>query len=114
MLWKGRPVTKGRPRLGRRRRVYTPQATLDFENSIAEAWDEQVGETFDGPVWMDVVIGSDWIYVDVYEILESVRPKYIQGDIDNYVKAISDGLNGHAYLDDKQIHMLTAGFSREP
>lgn len=30
------------------------------------------------------------------------------GDIDNYLKAVWDGLNGHAFADDKQIHVVYA------
>lgn len=30
------------------------------------------------------------------------------GDIDNYLKAVWDGLNGHAFTDDKQIHTVYA------
>lgn len=115
MLWRGRPVTKGRPRLGRRRKAYTPARTVEFENSIHAEWIKQhPGETFPKgvPVGMTVIIGSDFVEVDVYELETGVRPKYVTGDIDNYVKAISDGLNGAAYYDDKQIHRIEVWFDR--
>lgn len=62
---------------------------------------------------MTIEIGSDHIWVDVYELEEPHRPKYVQGDVDNYVKAISDGLNGAAYKDDKQVHYIDVRFTRE-
>lgn len=114
MIWWGRAKTKGRPRLGRRRRAYTPAQTLEFEAKIREAWVEQHGDTpYDGPVGMTVEIGSDWVTVDVYELEESHRPKYITGDLDNYHKAIQDALNKVAYIDDKQVHYLDLRFSRQ-
>lgn len=114
MIWRGRPITKGRPRLGRRRKAYTPEATVQFEASIRQAWLEQHGnEPLEGPVGMTVEIGSDHIYVDVYELEEPHRPKYVRGDADNYLKAISDGLNGAAYQDDKQVHYVDLRFTKE-
>ena len=114
-----RPVTKGRPRLTRRkikgqRRVYTPHNTVVFEKAIRNAWEEQHKDepALTGPVSMTVIIGSDWIEVQVEELEESHRPRYVQGDIDNYVKSISDGLNGVAYKDDKQVHHLEVWFEK--
>ena len=114
-----RPVTKGRPRLSRRkiagkRRVYTPHNTVVFEKAIRDAWEEQHKDEapLTGPVSMTVVIGSDWVEVRIEELVESHRPRYVQGDIDNYVKSISDGLNGVAYKDDKQVHHLEVWFEK--
>lgn len=115
-----RPVTKGRPRLTRRkikgqRRVYTPHSTVVFEQAIREAWvaQHQDEPPLVGPVAMTIVIGTDWVEVQVEELEQGHRPKYVQGDIDNYVKAISDGLNGVAYKDDKQVHFVQAWFERQ-
>lgn len=121
MILRGtRPVTKGRPRLtrkryGGKRRAYTPHNTVQFEAKVREAWLEQhVGEEpFTTPVSVRLIIGSDWVEVDIQELDESYRPKYVQGDMDNYFKAVADGLNGVAYLDDKQIHHIEAWFSKE-
>ncbi len=30
----------------------------------------------------------------------------LRGDVDNYAKSILDGLNGVAFQDDKQVHIL--------
>ena len=31
----------------------------------------------------------------------------LRGDVDNYIKSVSDALNGVAYEDDRQIHKLS-------
>ena len=62
---------------------------------------------------MRIVIHSEGITIEVWELEDSYRPKYVQGDVDNYCKAISDGLNGHAYLDDKQVHHMEVFFTKE-
>jgi Holliday junction resolvase RusA-like endonuclease len=112
---RGRPVTKGRPRLGRRRRAYTPAKTVAYEQLVAEQWSEQNPEhtPYEGPVALEMVIGSDYVQVEVFELETSSRPKYVTGDIDNYLKSVGDGLNGHAYVDDKQVHMITVFLSKE-
>ena len=115
MFWRGRPRTKQRPRLGRRRKAYTPAATIEFENTIKQAWIDQHPdeEPFEGPVGMSVEIGCDHIEVHVWELEESHRPKFVTGDMDNYQKSIQDALNGTAYKDDKQVHYLDLRLTKE-
>lgn len=36
----------------------------------------------------------------------SLKPAFLRGDIDNYAKAILDGLNKVAYEDDKLVYKL--------
>lgn len=109
-----RPQTKQRPRLGKRRKAYTPKPTHDYERQVKEAWIEQEGYTqFAGPVGMSVVIRQDHVEIEVWELEESHRPKGIRGDIDNYLKCISDGLNGAAYLDDRQVHYIDLRFEKD-
>jgi Holliday junction resolvase RusA-like endonuclease len=97
--------------LGRKRKAYTPAATLEFEAAIKAAWIEQEGdEPFEGPVGMTVEIGSNHVEVEVHELAESHRPKHVRGDLDNYHKSIQDGLNGVAYRDDRQVHYIDLRF----
>ena len=112
---RGRPVTKGRPRLGRRRRAFTPARTIAYETLVADEWDRQNegNEPLTGPLGCRFIIGSEGVEVEIWELEQSFRPKYVTGDIDNYLKSLSDGLNGHAYVDDKQIHHLESFFTKE-
>ena len=100
----GRPTPKGRPRLGRRGRVFTPEKTLIAEAAIRETWD---GPLWEGPVWIEVCFYPDHTTVTVGESTDQPVCK-LRGDIDNYVKTLMDGLNGVAWLDDKQVYKVVA------
>lgn len=93
-----KPIAKGRPRLGRRGRVFTPQRTLDAEAAIAAAWD---GPKFDGPLKVEIEFGYDYMVVHVAKYPEG--SSRLRGDVDNYIKTVLDGLNGVAWEDDKQV-----------
>lgn len=110
-----RAVTKGRPRLGRRRKAFTPAKTVEFETAIGQAWKSAYPELepLVGPLGCQITVMSNHIHVIVWELEESHRPKYIQGDVDNYVKSILDGLNTNAFVDDKQIHHFEVMLSKE-
>lgn len=103
----GRPVPKGRPRLGRRGRVFTPEKTLDAESRIRGAWLGAEGPIFEGPVCVDVTFSEVETVITVTEDTETESSK-LRGDIDNYVKTVMDGLNNAAWNDDKQVHSITA------
>jgi crossover junction endodeoxyribonuclease RusA len=99
---KTKPKVKQRPRMTRRGRAYTPKQTLEFESIIREAWN---GPQFESFVSVDIVLYKDKIKITITE--ESPEKKSsLRGDIDNYAKAILDGLNKAAYLDDRQIVKL--------
>jgi len=85
----GRPVPKGRPRLGVRGRkafIYTPPATREYEKLVGWIAKCSGCKPVDGPVAVDL---------DIY-----VR---IRMDLDNVAKSVLDGLNGIAYQDDGQV-----------
>ena len=86
----GRPVPKGRPRLGvhgRKAYVYTPPKTKEYENLVG--WVARCAgcKPLDGPL--------------VVKLHLFIRGR--SGDVDNYCKSILDGLNGIAYEDDDQV-----------
>jgi len=92
----GTPVPKGRPRLGKGR-VYTPSRTRAWETELGLRWRSAFrneGRFDEGPVSVSLVF-----YV------EGKR-----GDLDNYVKAVLDGLNGIAWRDDSQVERIEAEF----
>lgn len=96
------PKSKGRPRLGRRGRVYTPIATHEAENRIADIWRSSGGPKLEGPIEIEVDFYKDSSVVVVRESMDYELSK-LRGDIDNYLKLIMDGLNGVAWDDDKQV-----------
>ena len=91
----GRPVPKGRPRLGKGGHVYTPQATRLYEFAVATLAREAFAQPLEGDVMMRLR----------FYIHGRKRP-----DIDNAIKAVADGMNGIAYKDDRQVVKVDAAF----
>lgn len=104
-----------RPRRGRKSRAYTPQATVHFENGVAEHYVANGGIHYGKiPLGISIEIHKDGMDVTVYPLECSVRPVGVRGDIDNITKAILDGLNGVAWDDDRQIELLDITFVGVP
>jgi crossover junction endodeoxyribonuclease RusA len=96
------PRSKGRPRMTRRGRVFTPKATTVAEGIIGDAYD---GPLFEGSVIVHIDYDKDGQTITV---AETSRKSKMRADIDNMVKATLDGLNGKAFNDDKQVVVLVA------
>lgn len=100
-------VSKERPRTGKGGHVYTPKRTQKFEKMVAEAGATLLRQPYTCPVK---------VWVEIREPIPKSFPKWKQeaarlrlispqvGDLDNKIKAITDGLNGVCYIDDKQIN----------
>ncbi len=99
------PKPKARPRMTRRGRVFTPKATVDYEEAVAEHWD---GPVFDGPVAVTLAYKKAGTEVTVTE-LEPAKTAS-RADLDNLVKASLDGLQrqGGAFVNDSQVRVLHA------
>lgn len=104
-----KPKAKPRPRFSRRGRAYTPQAAHDYESAIKEAWRDSNGPTFEGPVHVSVTFRKNKINVFVKEMTPDTKSA-LTGDVDNYLKALFDGLQGEdgAFVNDRQIHDISA------
>lgn len=97
----GPPVPKARPRTVRdpatgESRTFTPKRTKVYEEIIAGSY-----------------IGQKW-----YGGLVSLRVVVREGrghpaDLDNYIKIVSDALNGVAFEDDKQVVHIEAYIERD-
>ena len=84
----GRPQPKGRPRMSRKGRVYTPKETVEAEKAYAQA----VGDdppVFDGPVTVEMTFCEEATYITVRSLTEWKTP--LRGDLDNYIKLCLDG-----------------------
>jgi crossover junction endodeoxyribonuclease RusA len=100
-----RPQPKERSRTAKNGHHYTPPRTINFELTVAAEFRLQhpFHELFTGPVGMSVDI-------------QFRRPKTVKkgywhtnpGDASNIVKAIEDGLNRVAWVDDRQVADLHA------
>lgn len=87
----GRPVPKGRPRLGRGR-TYTPPSTVAYEQAVGWcARSAHRGQPLPGPVAVRLELH-----------LVATR----RGDVDNYAKSLLDGMQGIVLLDDRQVRRL--------
>ena len=103
-----RPRSKGRPRMTRKGRAFTPKETVEYERSVANAY---VGPMFaEGLISMKLRFTKEGteLFMEQVELDPDapVTKGRLTGDIDNYAKSVLDALNGVAYTDDKQIVCL--------
>jgi Holliday junction resolvase RusA-like endonuclease len=91
----GVPIAKGRPRFGKGR-VYTPAKTKEYENTIAWAAKAAMGrrKMLTGPVRLTITC----VFSSKERGWHVSKP-----DLDNCVKAATDGMTGIIYKDDAQI-----------
>lgn len=92
-----RPIPKQRPRLSKFA-VYTPKKTADYEKLIAYEWKRRYKNLIlKGAVKLDLLF--------CFKKAKSCKKDYHtqRPDIDNLEKAILDGLNKTAFVDDCQV-----------
>jgi len=103
----GRPVPKGRPRLGYRGRkayVYTPQETKDYESIVSFVASAVCRKPMEGDVEAILTL---YFNPNAKGITKSGRrQKMTIPDVDNCAKAVLDGLNKVAFKDDRQVAKL--------
>lgn len=94
------PVPKGRPRMTRSGHVYTPAKTREFEHLVSCLAKKKIKKALTGALELDCE----------FYMRKPKKPvnMYPRGDLDNYVKAVADALNGIAWADDAQVSQITA------
>jgi len=104
-------VSKERPRTGKSGHMYTPKKTQDFERAIASWYKKSGNKIFTHALEVTIniktVIPESWHSTKRLLALRGLLLP-TRGDLDNQIKAITDGLNGVAYLDDVQINRIIA------
>lgn len=105
----GAPVPKGRPRavigkgkMAGKLMTYTPKETRVYENLVRDCCEAAMrdAEKRDFMIWPCDEADYE-LQVDVYRAAN-------RGDLDNFVKAVSDALNRVAYPDDRFIFSMKA------
>lgn len=118
----GAPVPKGRARsrLVRTRdgrqfvSHYTPDETVQYENLIRMCAKDAMHDRYplDGPIRLEVTvvipIPASWSGRKQRDAASGRVGATKKPDVDNFVKALSDGCNGVAWIDDSQIVELVA------
>ena len=76
------PQVKQRPRLGRRRKAFTPAKTAIYEAAM-KTWWHQHGPHYDGPLYVGIEIHQEGVLVTIEELEQDVRPVGVLGNLDN-------------------------------
>lgn len=116
-LWvPGLPVAAERPRLGRRRKAFTPAKTIAAEVAVAAELMRRYGcgpeptQHLYGPdqaLMLMVDYSADGARIRLTPLAD--RAKAMRGDVDNYLKTTMDGLQkGGAFKNDGQIVSVVA------
>lgn len=104
----GQPVAKGRPRLGKWG-TYTPEKTVNYENLVKLSYIEQYKgfELMEGYLKIEM-----YFFMQIPKSTSNKKRELMlqrkilpdkKPDYDNMAKAITDALNGVAYIDDNQV-----------
>lgn len=114
----GEPVGKGRPRAVRsgngRPRMYTPPKTAQYEALVRQSYKFSFpGEKpLTGALALEIraymPIPESWTQGKKAKALCGEIKPAKRPDLDNIIKAVSDGLNGAAWEDDNQIIWIKA------
>ena len=105
----GKPWAKQRPRFSRRNGVaFTPKETVSFERTVGQIAMQHFPRPIEGPVRLNIIAVFEpppsWSKKKRAEALERPHAPHTQKpDKDNIEKAICDGLNRIAFVDDAQV-----------
>jgi Holliday junction resolvase RusA-like endonuclease len=106
----GKPFAKQRARATKTGRVFTPAATVSFERTVGQIALPHFPAPLEGPVKLEIIATfappPSWSKRKASEHLH--RAHVQRPDLDNLLKAVSDGLNRIAFADDGQIAEIAA------
>jgi Holliday junction resolvase RusA-like endonuclease len=115
----GPAVAKARPRMTRhtytwRGHTYTPRSTAEFEARVG--WAAKIAMRGRQPLWgplravvrFELPIPASWSAEERAKAIVGERMPTGPADVDNYLKAVFDGMNGIVFGDDAQIVELSA------
>lgn len=103
-----KPMTKQRPRFNRNGIVFTPKQTTDYEKLIATKWKEKYKIPTEKAVEVDLYFTFERPKSWTKKKRENMKFHTLKPDVDNLEKAILDGLNKVAFVDDKQVFSVSA------
>lgn len=107
----GKPQPKERPRVIKGH-AYTPTKTAQYEARLAREWAAKYPDQAEGDLTMGLKfympIPVSWSKAKKEQAKRGLKRPSIRPDIDNLIKIVLDGLNGVAYIDDKQVIGITA------
>lgn len=113
----GVPVAKGRPKFARRGKhitTYTPAKTAAYEILVQISAEDAMKadpRLCMGPLRVDldvvVPVPSSWSKTRQRAAMDGNIAPTTRGDLDNYGKAVLDGMNGYVFNDDSQVVKLS-------
>ena len=110
----GEPTAKGRPRMARNGRVYTPEKTAHAESLAKMAASTAMGQNppLEGPLSLQMVarfgVPGSWSGARKERALAGEEMPTKRPDVDNLIKLVADAMNGIVYGDDAQIVLMSA------
>ena len=109
----GRPIAKGRPRMGPNGRVYTPERTSGAEESLKWALREACPVPLEGALHLEVAfcfkMPKSFPKARRVEVEDGQDPWYTgRPDLDNLLKLFTDAGNGVLWRDDAQVVRIEA------
>ena len=118
---KGAPRGKGRPRFTKDGHAYTDEKTREYEKLIRLTWQSKYKESpLESNVEVKILayypIPKNWSRAKTYQAETELLLPTVKPDLDNVIKAVLDGLNGVAWVDDKQVVSIDCRkfYAKEP